>query len=172
MRLRLISARLEMLKVVLYLPNEYSYGELTIRKKAGQLAIEGDGRTSRLATGAWSHSAHQPWHRGYHRRRNFRCDRPSGQRQGRRCDHAIICHRWLRMRFCRALLRGIRRHGAGRRLGLHLRLRHSRRAVGLDHRLGSAFRIRRGRSERRARLVPLFYGVSPTIRHRIPSQFR
>ena len=37
----------------------------------------------------------------------------------------------------RAVLRGVRVDGAGRRVGLHLRLRDPRRAVRLDHRLGS-----------------------------------
>ena len=55
----------------------------------------------------------------------------------------------------RALLRRVRLDGAGRRLGLHLRLRHAGRAVRLDHRLGPGARVRGRLGDGRQRLVGL-----------------
>ena len=65
-----------------------------------------------------------------------------------------------------ALLRRVRRHGAGRGQRLHLRLRDARRAVRVDHRLGPRARVR-GRVEHGgARLVALLRVVPRHLRHR------
>ena len=50
---------------------------------------------------------------------------------------------------------GVRLVGAGRRLGLHLRLRDARRAGRLDHRLGPGARVRARRRDGRGGLVGL-----------------
>ena len=65
---------------------------------------------------------------------------PPKTRPGAATD-AVVCGRRVRLRLCRALLRGVRLDGAGGRLRLHLRLRDARRALRLDHRLGSGPRI-------------------------------
>ena len=66
----------------------------------------------------------------------------------------------------RALLRRVRVDGAGRRLGLHLRVRHARRAVRVDHRLGPDPRIRGRLVDGRARLVALLPGLPRLLRRR------
>ena len=58
----------------------------------------------------------------------------------------------------RALLRRVRVDGPGRRVGLHLRLCHPRRAVRLDHRLGPPAGVCRRRGRRGQQLVVLLPG--------------
>ena len=78
----------------------------------------------------------------------FVLDRRGRARHGRPGAHALLRGRRPHLHLRGALLRGVRLDGAGRRLGLHLRLRHARRAVRLDHRLGPGARVR-GRRRRR-----------------------
>ncbi len=59
----------------------------------------------------------------------------------------VVPHHRGRLRVRGALLRRARVDGAGLRVGLHLRLRHARRARRLDHRLGPDHRVR-GRERR------------------------
>ena len=72
---------------------------------------------------------------------------------------ALVRRRRLRLRARRALLRGVRRDGAGRRQRLHVRVRDARRALRVDHRLGPRARVRRRVQHGRARLVALLHVV-------------
>ena len=77
-----------------------------------------------------------------------------GRRAGAR---AVVRADRHRLRLRGALLRRVRGDGAGLRLGLHLRLRHARRAGRLDHRLGPDHRVR----DRQRRGGDLLVGLLP-----------
>ena len=65
----------------------------------------------------------------------------------------LVPHRRRRLRAGRAVLRRVRLHRPGRRLRVHLLLRHPRRVRRLDHRLGPAARAGPRRRRGVARLV-------------------
>ncbi|MCO5578383.1 hypothetical protein L7F22_032224 [Adiantum nelumboides] len=69
--------------------------------------------------------------------------------------HAVVPDRCGRRRARRRLLRRARLVGPDGRLGLHLRVRHARRGLRLDHRLGPAAGVRARSRGRLAQLVRL-----------------
>ena len=81
---------------------------------------------------------------------------------------ALLRRRRHRLHLRGALLRRVRLDGAGGRLGLHLRLRHARRALRLDHRLGPGPRVRRRLGDRGPRLVALLPGLHRHLRAPAP----
>ena len=64
--------------------------------------------------------------RGGHRHRHLRADRRGGRGEGRPGCGAVVRLRRLRLRAGRALLRGVRQHGAGGGVGVHVLLREPR----------------------------------------------
>ena len=98
-------------------------------------------------------AAHRPGRRRHHRHRHLRAHRRRRPRQDGPGAHVLLRGRGARLHLRGPVLRRVRLHGAGGRIGLHLRLRHAGRAVRLDHRLGPHPRIRRGLHDRRPRLV-------------------
>ena len=106
-------------------------------------------------------------HRRHHRHGHLRADRP-GRRGQRRAGHRPVDGpRRLRQCAGRPVLRRVRVDRAGRRFGLHLRLRHARRVRRLDHRLGSRARVRAGRGDRRGGLVGLRRQLPARPRHHL-----
>ena len=69
------------------------------------------------------------------------------------------------LRLRRTLLRGIRRHDSAGRQRLYLRVRHARRVLRLDHRLGSDARIRHGRQHGFFRLVESLHRTARHLPH-------
>ena len=87
----------------------------------------------------------------------------SFQRRSGRCH--IIYFRVNRLRFCRALLRGICVENSDCGFGLHLCLREFRRTDRVDHRLGFISRIRHRKYRRRDFVERLFYATVQSERH-------
>ena len=104
-------------------------------------------------------------HWRHHRHRHLRADRPGGRRARRPGRRAVDDRRRHCQRARRDLLCRVRLVRAGRRLGLHLRLRHARRARGVDHRLGPGARVRARRRDGRGGLVGLRRVVPRRPRH-------
>ena len=71
-----------------------------------------------------------------YRYRHLRTGGGGGPRSDRTGADAVVCRRRGDLRVRRALLCRVRVDGAGRRIGIHLCLRHARRALRVDHRLG------------------------------------
>ncbi len=88
-----------------------------------------------------------------HRHRHLRAHRGGRPRQGRARAHALLRGGRAGLHLRRPVLRGVRLDGPRGRLRLHLRLRHPRRAVRVDHRLGPDPRVRRRLDDGRPRLV-------------------
>ena len=92
--------------------------------------------------------------RRHYRHRHFRADRHR-RRAGRPGADAVVHHRGHRLRLRSARLCRVRLDHSGRRLDLHLFVRHARRTGRVDHRLGPDARIRAGHVGRVGRLVGL-----------------
>ena len=99
-----------------------------------------------------------------YRYRHLRAGGRGGPRSDRTGADAVVCRRRGDLRVRRALLCRVRVDGAGRRIGLHLRVRHARRALCVDHRLGPDPRIRGRVLHRRAWMVPLLSGFPRLLR--------
>ncbi len=90
--------------------------------------------------------------------------------------HLLVLAYGRRLRVRGALLRRVRRHGSGGRLGVHVRVCVDRRVRGLDHRLGPDHRVRRRQHRGRHRLVrvlprtrrPLRAQPPRVVGHRLP----
>ncbi len=99
-----------------------------------------------------------------HRHRHLRAHRRGGRGEGRAGGGAVVRVLRHRLRAGRALLRGVRQHRAGGRLGLHVLLRQPRRAGRLDHRLGPDPGAGPGRQHGRRGLVDVLrrrHGARP-----------
>ena len=92
-------------------------------------------------------------HRRHHRRRYLHADRQGREGLRRPVDRIVVRHRAPSLRPRRPLLRRVRLDGPGLGFGVHLLLRHARRARRLDHRLGPAARAHARRERGRPGLV-------------------
>ena len=95
-------------------------------------------------------------HWGGDRRGNFCADGPGRRALCGPGRGAELCAGGNHLRFCRAVLRGIRVDHSDCRIRLYLRLRHAGRVCGVDHRLGSGVGVRFRRIDRGIRLVRIF----------------
>ena len=94
-------------------------------------------------------------HRRHHRHRHLRADRDRGRQPGRPGHRALLRRRRTRLRLRGAVLRRVRVDDSDRRQRLHLRLRHARRDLRLDDRLGPDPRVRRRVDDGRGRVERL-----------------
>ena len=105
-------------------------------------------------------------HRRDHRDGHLRPHRNCGSEPGRTGHRALLRHRGPRVRIRRALLRRVRGDDSDLRQRLHLRLRHARRDLRVDDRLGPDPRIRRRVDDRRGRLERILPAHPRRVRHR------
>ena len=99
-----------------------------------------------------------------HRRWHFRVVRVGGSLRWAWLD-AFLRTLWIGLRVCRALLRGVRGHDSAGGQRLYLRVRHARRVVRVDYRLGPDAGIRHGRQHGIFWLVEPLHRVAEYLSH-------
>ena len=156
-------------------PSNEGTGPTTSRRRNGFESVQDEvDRATRRRRRTWRQGAQaQPvgvgpdaaGHRRHHRHGHLRAHRNRRGQPGRAGDHDVVPGRGPGLRVCGAVLRRVRVDDPDRRQRLHLRLRHARRAGGVDDRLGLDPRIRRRLDDRRDRLERLHAAPAGGLRH-------
>ena len=95
-------------------------------------------------------------HRRHHRHRHLRADRHRGGQPGGSGHRRVVSGRRPRLRVCGPVLRRVRLDDPHRGQRLYLRVRHARRDLRVDDRLGPHSRVRGRVDDRRRRLERVF----------------
>src|SRR5438093_10265076 len=145
------------------MPFEYSpkekefYGESPVRKEISKGAAGRDGRRESATAGSWTNSTQFAGCGRHYRDGHFCAHRDRGPRQDGAGADALVCRCRSCIHLCGTVLCRICLNGAGRRFGIHVRVRNSGRAIRMVRRMGfdpRIFRLICNGGERMVALVP------------------